>query len=183
MRQILGFLFAVLLFVTPLAYAQDYNPMYDFYKGLADVIERNMTNPGGCVSESEVFIKENIGTLQASIEQAQKMAAEQPAGSEEGAATVAETMSDSQKADMAKGMEALDRFMQVFNSFAQSSPEEAEKIAGFISQYAPQPPEMEPGQAEQYEEIQEQGGEIEPPQVEQYEPIQEQGGAPPGGLQ
>lgn len=147
MRQILGFLVAVLLCVAPLVYAQDLNPMYDFYKGLADVIERNIGNPQNCVTEAETFVRDNIGALQASIEQAQQMAPEQPA---------ADTMSDSQQADMAKGMEALDRFMQVFNTFAQNSPEEAEKIAGFISQYAPQPPEMEPGQAEQYEPIQEQ---------------------------
>lgn len=152
MRQILGFLVAVLLFTAPLVYAQDFNPMYDFYKGLADVIERNMGNPQSCVTEAETFVRDNIGALQASIEQAQQMAPEQPAAGTEGF----DTMSDSQQADMAKGMEALDRFMQVFNTFAQNSPAEAERIAGFISQYAPQPAEMEPPQAEQYEPAQEQ---------------------------
>ena len=167
MRRFFGFLFAALLVMAPVAYAQDYNPMYDFYKGLADVIESNITNPEGCVAESETFIKANIGTLQASIEQAQKLSAAQAPVSAENAQTAMESLTDEQKADMAKGMDALDRFMQVFNSFSQKYPDEAEKIAGFISQYAPQPAVMSEEQMQQ--QLQEQT--IEQPQGEPQEQL------------
>ncbi|MFH1245939.1 MAG: hypothetical protein V1662_05565 [Candidatus Omnitrophota bacterium] len=149
MRRILGFLFAALLVMAPVAYAQDYNPMYDFYKGLADVIENNIANSEECVAASETFIKANIGTLQASIEQAQKLSVAQAQVNAESAQTAMESLTDEQKADMAKGMDALDRFMQVFNTFSRQYPDEAEKIAGFISQYAPQPAAMSEEQMQQ----------------------------------
>ena len=75
MRKYLGLLFSVCFMLSLSSvgvYAGDL--MYDFYSGLADIIERNMDNSDKCVTEAESFIRKNIKPLLEATERGKRMA-------------------------------------------------------------------------------------------------------------
>lgn len=126
--------FLMILLFSYVAYAEDVDPMYDFYNGLSDIIERNMNSPDICVTQSETFIRKNIGSLIEVADKARQMAQMRPTTEKE-----AQRMAELGKyMPQAKGMEAMNRFIQVFGTFAMKHPEHAEKINEILGEYEPQ---------------------------------------------
>ena len=122
-------------------YAQSANPMYDFYDGLAAVIEQNMGNPDLCVAEAEKFISNNIGPILQAMQTAKQMAQGQQNSqmSAEEAQAMMQRMQETGVAEvMNQGMDAINRFMQALQSFAMQYPDHAEQISNILSKYAPQ---------------------------------------------
>ncbi len=139
MRKYLGFLFSIcfILFLLSVdVYAED--PMYDFYSGLADIIERNMDSPDKCVAEAESFIRENIKPLLEATERGRRMA---QSGmyedlSEEEVRGKLEEMGDHMS--QSGSMKAINRFMNALDNFSTEYPQHGENISDILSGYQPQ---------------------------------------------
>lgn len=123
------------------------NPMFDFYNGLAEVIERNMNNPGACLAQAEDYIKNNIKTLQEVAERGRRMAQQnmqkyENMNREELESTMKEaerTMSDPKVAEsMNRSMTAMNKFVEVMGEFTVQHPDEGERIMETLSKYSPQ---------------------------------------------
>ena len=138
MRKYLGLLFSIcfILFLSSVGvYAGD--PMYDFYGGLADIIEENMGSPDKCVSEAESFIKENIKPLLEATKRGRSMA---QSGmyedlSEEEVRRKLEEMGTHMS--QSGSMEAIERFTKAFSDFSMKYPRHGEKISDILSEYQP----------------------------------------------
>ena len=137
-------IFCFCIFFTPFLRASD-NPMLDFYGGLTEIVEKNMNNPSACVSESERYIKNNIGKVQKAAERGASSAKKNARNYEdmspqeiEAAMKEAErAMSDPKIADaMNKSMEAMNRFMQAIQEFTQNHPDEGDSIMEALESYS-----------------------------------------------
>lgn len=149
MRKLSVGLMAALTFINsflPFSWASD-NPMFDFYNGLTEVIERNMDSPEACVVQAGNYIKNNIGVLQKVAEAGRKMAQQNTRKYEnmsqeklEPAMEEAErVMSDPKIAEsMNRSMAAMNKFMEVIGEFAMKHPDEGERIMEVLSEYSPQ---------------------------------------------
>jgi hypothetical protein len=124
-------------FLLSIAYAQD-DVMYNFYNGLSNIIQSNMSSPDTCVQEAESFIRQNIAPLKALSDEGRRKAQMQSSN--------VDSMSDAQKREMmekagealsnSKGVEALDRFTKLMEDFSASNPEHADKIYKIIDGYS-----------------------------------------------
>ena len=149
MRRLAVGLIVGLIFINillPFSWASD-NPMFDFYNGLTEVIERNTDNPKACVVQSENYIKNNIGVLQKVTEagrrktqkniQAYKNMSQEELGLVMKKAEKA--MSDPKIAEsMNISMAAMNKFVEVMNEFTMKHPYEGESIMEILSAYSPQ---------------------------------------------
>jgi hypothetical protein len=149
MRRLSVGLMIGLIFINsllPFSWASD-NPMFDFYNGLTEVIERSMNNPEACVIQAENYIKNNIGILQKAAETGRRMAQQNTQKYEnmnqeelESAMEEAEkAMSDPKIAEsMNISMIAINKFTEAINEFTMKHPDEGERIMGILSEYSPQ---------------------------------------------
>ncbi len=138
MRKYLGLLFSMyfILFLSSVGvYAGD--PMYDFYSGLADIIERNMGSPDRCVSEAESFIRKNIRPLLEATERGKRMAQSGMYDNmtEEEARRKLEEMGNHMS--QSGSMEAINRFTNALGNFSMKHPQHGEKISDILSEYQP----------------------------------------------
>jgi hypothetical protein len=128
----------VTTFLLSSAYAQN-DPMYNFYNGLSNIVESNMSSPDTCVKEAENFIRQNIAPLLEMSNEGKRRA--QMQNSNVDAMTDAEKQAMMEQAGEAlaksKGAEALDRFMKIMEDFSASNPEHADKIYAIIDGYSP----------------------------------------------
>ena len=134
------FIFVIVLLLSGNAFTQDMeSPMANFYEGLSDILERNMTTPDNAVMETDRFIKSNKSSLDRITSQIKKKSEEAKTNSYQH-----EMPSD---ADLEKAMEALEkskmasalnRWMQVFMAFSMQHPEQAEQIGELMNQFVPQ---------------------------------------------
>ena len=139
MKKYFSLLFSIcfILFLSSVGgYAED--PMYDFYSGLADVIEKNMDNPDRCVSEAESFIRKNIKPLVKATETGKRMAQSGMYNnmSEEEARKKLEEMGSHMS--QSGSMEAINRFTNALGKFSMKYPKHGEKISDILSEYQPQ---------------------------------------------
>lgn len=142
-------LMAALTFINsflPFSWASD-NPMFDFYNGLTEVIEKNMDNPEACVVRAESYIKNNIGALQKAAEAGRRMAQQntrkyENMSQEELESTMEEAervMSDPKISEsMNKSMTAMNKFMEVIGEFTMKHPDEGEEIMETLNEYSHQ---------------------------------------------
>ncbi len=149
MRRLSVGLVVALTFINsflPFSWASD-NPMFDFYNGLTEVIERNMDNPKACVVQAGSYIKNNIGVLQKAAEAGRRMAQQntrkyENMSQEKLESTMEEAkrvMSDPKIAEsMNKSMTAMNKFMKVMGEFEMKHPDEGEKIMETLSEYSNQ---------------------------------------------
>ena len=124
-----------LFFLLNSVHSQDRDPMYNFYGGLADIIENNMDNPDGCVAQADRFIRNNIEPLKKAAERGRRMVEDRR--HEEITEAEAQKMMQQGANILAKskGFQAMNRFMELLNSFAMQHPEHAEKILDVMSEY------------------------------------------------
>ncbi len=131
-------------FILPVSWAGQ-NPMFDFYNGLTEIIEKNMNNPKVCVSQSESYIKNNIKTLQKATAAGRKMVQDnsqkyENMGNKELELTMKqaqEAMSDPKIAEsMNASMTVMNNFMQVLNKFMMKHPVEGGEIMDALSEYS-----------------------------------------------
>jgi len=142
-------LLAGLIFINallPFSWAGD-NPMFDFYNGLTEVIEKNMNNPDTCAKQAESYIKNNIVKLQKAAEAGKKNARKNTKKYEDmSQAELDSAMKEAERAmsdpkiaeSMNASMAAMNRFIEVIDTFAMKHPAEGEKIMEALSQYSPQ---------------------------------------------
>ncbi len=129
-KLIVGFVcvFALILGVSNACASED--AMYDFYNGLADILETGMTSPQNCVVEAEKHIKTHVAPMLEAAKKGQQAAQAQVQKLEQ--VDMQQTMRDGQKAleDLmkTKGFQAMNRFMNAMQQFAQQYPDYAEKI-------------------------------------------------------
>ena len=132
----------VTAFAVTSVHASD-DPMYDFYGGLSNIIKKNMNNPDTCVSQSEVFIRKNIGRLQERVQQGRRMAQQNRKKYENMSEAEMKKMMDQagqamEAASQTKGFQAMMDFQNVFQQFAMKHPDHAKKIGDVLNQYQPQ---------------------------------------------
>jgi len=118
------------------------DPMFEFYDGLSDVIEQNLNDAQGCLKAVEKYLKDNkklIDTMTAMTQRGQNMAQQQDY----------ENMSDEemkqkfeqgiQLLSQSKGVEAVNRFMDVAGQFSMNNPDEADALFQTIEDHMPKP--------------------------------------------
>ncbi len=107
------------------------DPMYDFYDGLSQIMERDMNHPDDCVAASEVFIRQNIVKLEEAIKRSKAIGEEALNNkmSEE------ELQKKTEDIIKSKGFQAMNRFMAAFQAFASKNPEAAQKITMVMDEY------------------------------------------------
>ena len=137
MKRNLGMLFSVVAVVCLLstsAYAGDENVMYDFYNGLAEIIERNMGNPNGCLSQAESFIDTKAAKIKEIIQKAKQMASTMPT-TRMNEAELERKMQEIETNPMAnKMMEAISRLTKAIQHFSMKYPDHAEKLGNLIGE-------------------------------------------------
>ena len=131
-----GFLMALLLSFP--VYADNGDPMYNFYNGLANVIESNMDNPEACVAKAESYIRKNIGPLERATQRGRRMAETGMYDdmTEEDAMQALEGMGEAMS--RTGGFQALNRFQRVLGVFEQKYPEHAERLLDSMSEHQSQ---------------------------------------------
>lgn len=126
-----------ILFLSAIGHAGNMGPMHDFYDGLADILERNANSPDNCIAQAERFIDANAPSLNKAVQRGAQR-------SRQMSAVEAEMEWERMQRDpsamsgMQAGMDALNRFMAVFNAFAMKYPDHAEKIDGFMQKFQPE---------------------------------------------
>lgn len=121
---------------SPLFAAKD--PVYDFYNGLAEVIETYENDPELCVKKSEEYIHTHIGPLQKMMEQSRRRA--ETAKLDEVSEAEMKVRTEKAMAAMQEsdGFKALNRFMTDLQSFSMEHPRQGEQIADILSEYGPE---------------------------------------------
>ncbi|MFH1752854.1 MAG: hypothetical protein ABH875_01605, partial [Candidatus Omnitrophota bacterium] len=107
-------IFSLGVLVFPNISSASSDPMYDFYEGLAEIIEREMDHPNDCAAASEKYIRSNIGTLKEALNRSKAMAEEvryEEMTQEELEKKTAEMVNN-------KGFRAANRFIAAFETFA-----------------------------------------------------------------
>lgn len=104
--------------------------MFNFYNGLADIVEKNQNDPDKCVAESEAYIRKNAGSLNEAARRAEAM--EKSAITEEEAMRM---MNDPYAMLPVPGANPLDRFTLIFEQFSQRYPQHADKIRQVVAEY------------------------------------------------
>ncbi|MEE8359799.1 MAG: hypothetical protein V3S04_02600 [Candidatus Omnitrophota bacterium] len=107
------------------------DPMYDFYDGLSQILEREMNHPSDCVAASEIFIRQNIGKLEEAIKRSMAIG-EDTLNSE---MTEEELQKKTEGIIKSKGFQAMNRFMAAFQAFASKNPKAAQKITAVMDEY------------------------------------------------
>ena len=128
--------FIILILAQVPLCAQGVNPMYDFYNGLAEVIEGNMGSPDRCVAEAGRYIEENLAPLMKAEERGRNMASSKSAEVSEEDARKALEDPEVIKA-MSRGMEAMNRFMKAMQEFTMKYPMHAGQIEELLSDMGP----------------------------------------------
>ena len=111
-------------------YAED-DPMYQFYSGLAEIIERNMEHPEDCAAKAEIFIRDNIGQLRQAVQRSKDMAK----STRNSQMSEVELQKKTQELVRSRGFQAMNRFMGAFRAFGSKSPEDAQKIMAVMGEY------------------------------------------------
>ena len=122
----------VLLFMTSFAFAQA-DPVYNFYNGLANIIEENMNSPDACVAKAVRFINDNLKPLQDAMQRGVQMAQTQQYDQMSQEEIVKKAEEGMQVLSQNKSMEAVMRFSKSMQEFAMNYPEHTAKISEAMS--------------------------------------------------
>ena len=118
--------------------AQDLNKITDkFYTGLAEIIERNINNPGECVREVENYYQthqEEVRQIRQQAEKAMEQIAPQidkyMSMTEEEAAALAEKQKASGNTPESRMSQAGKRYTEALKAFSAKYPKDGMEIAG-----------------------------------------------------
>jgi DNA repair ATPase RecN len=138
MKRISGQLFSGILIaclVFTCVYAADENIMYDFYNGLANIIEQNMNNPDNCVTQAENHIRANIAKLKEVVQKAKQMARTMPQAQMSQAELEQKMQALSTDPMANKMMDTMQRFSQALYNFSEKYPDHAEKIGDVFDEF------------------------------------------------
>jgi hypothetical protein len=116
--------------ILPRIYAEG-DPMYQFYNGLAEVIERNMEHPEDCAAKAEIFIRDNIDQLRQAVQRSKEVAK----NTQNSQMSEVELQKKTEELVRSRGFQAMSRFMGAFQVFGSKSPEDAQKIMAVMGEY------------------------------------------------
>lgn len=132
--KVFGIGFLVLFLLSSNAFAQSTEEMASkFYNDVAGIIENNRNDPQRCVQEIDRYCQNNRATLE-KIRQVTERGMEQAS---QGTASTMSTEEAGEILSKSSLTETMNRFTNIFNSFAADYPEQADSIGKIIEQFAP----------------------------------------------
>ncbi|MFC1514314.1 hypothetical protein ACFL5X_00225 [Candidatus Omnitrophota bacterium] len=112
--------------------------MAELFNGLADIIERNMGDPAGCIAKLETFISQNKTAFiewKNTIESNTARAASAGPAAMPSQAEIAKMQS---QMAASSGASAMSRWTESISRFAMKNPEYMDKVSAIMEEISPQ---------------------------------------------